>query len=160
MTPREAGAIDLVEPDWRQRFAEHCARFEPHLADLAFQITLADWRKLHATLLPNGKRKPADAVDAVIALAALGVMPPRSLVADVPRGGLLHQEQHDDHCWIISFSEGRAWRITGIEDGILSLDSFGETKTLELTPSQWARHHTAAMQWMKAAYPHLSTAAI
>jgi hypothetical protein len=65
-------------------------------------------------------------------------MPPRSL-PDRPPG--LFEEQHDDHT--IFVSEGRAWRIVGIEDGMLMLKSAfsDEERQIALDPlSRWAKY--------------------
>jgi hypothetical protein len=63
----------------------------------------------------------------------------------------LFQEQIDDHCWFVS--EGRAWRITGIEDKMLLLFSFGEQWQIDLSRAKWENycaHHAAALEAMRA----------
>lgn len=115
MSPAEAAAIELEEPNWKERFEEHCLRW-PRLPrylaeDSAFEATLKDWRRWH---------KPADAPTGMVALSALGIYPPRNLIKDIPRGGECFQEQHDDHMWLIMSQ--RAWRIIAIEDRTMILD--------------------------------------
>ena len=68
VSPAEARAVEYEEPDWRERFETHCARW-PRLPrylqeDSAFEATMRDWRRWHAT-----DDKPAGAVEAMIALA-------------------------------------------------------------------------------------------
>jgi hypothetical protein len=150
MTPREAGAIELEEPDWHVRFEEHCLRWPKlprYLAeDSAFEATMSDWRRFHFTPVEvDGKlkKRPAGAVEAIIALAKLGIMPPRSLNRDIPRDGKLYEpDLGDDHMWLQV--AGRAWRITAIEDRMLILDSFGEDKQINLTTARWDNYIAAA----------------
>jgi hypothetical protein len=151
VTPKEAGAIELEEPDWRIRFEEHVLRW-PKLPDYlardsAFEATMSDWRRFHWTPIEvDGKlkKRPAGATEAIIALAKLGIFPPRSLIRDIPRGGELHElDIGDDHCWLqIS---GRAWRITAIEDRMLVLDSFGEDKQIDLNRARWTNYVESAL---------------
>jgi hypothetical protein len=150
MTPREAGAIELEEPDWREVFEEECARWPKlprYLAeDSGFESTLSRWRRFHWIPIEiDGKlkKRPAGAIEGMIALAKLQIMPPRSLARDVPRDNKLFEpDVGDAHCWIqIS---GRAWRILGVEDRMLLLDSFGESKQINLTSAKWENYLQAA----------------
>ena len=100
VSPAEASAIELEEPDWHGRFEQHCARW-PRLPrylqeDSAFESTMQDWRRFHKATI-DGKDTPATAYDAMVGLAKLGIMPPRNLIKDVERTGACFQEQHDDH---------------------------------------------------------------
>jgi len=139
MSPAEAAAI-TQEPDWIQLFKDRGG------SEQAFQNLLIEWRKWHWT--PVGeKKKMAPSVDGVIALAKLGVMPPRTL-PDRPPGPF--EPQDNDHCWFVS--EGRAWAIVGIEDGMLMLNSFGEEKQIDLTRAKWDKyceHHAAVLEIMR-----------
>ena len=107
MSPAEAAAI-TEEPDWVQVFKDRGG------SEIAFENLLIEWRKWHFAPLDDGRKKMAPSVDGVIALALLGIMPPRTM-PDRPPG--LFEEQIDDMCWFVS--EGRAWRILGIEDKML-----------------------------------------
>jgi hypothetical protein len=141
MSPAEAGKI-LEEPDWVALFKERAA------SDLAFEEILTAWRRWHWTpVLVAGveKKQPAGAVEAMIALAALGVMPPRSL-AERPPGPF--EEQVDDHCWFTS--QGRSWRILGVEDKTLILDSFGEQWQIDLSRAKWEKYTEAAAALLEA----------
>lgn len=158
MNCAEAGQIELEEPNWKERFESHCSRW-PRLPrylqeDSAFEATLGDWRRYHSIQVEvdgKPKRRPAGAVEGMIALAALRIFPPRNLIKDVPRDGRCYQEQYDDHCWIqIS---GRAWRIVDAADKILVLDSFGEAKTIDLNRARWDGYIQAAIAAMRAAWP-------
>ena len=137
MSPAETAAI-LEEPDWVQRFVDSGG------SETAFENLLLEWRKWHFTPLDDGRKKMAPSVDGVIALALLGIMPPRTL--DRPPG--LFEEQHDDMCWFVS--EGRAWRILGIEDRMLFLNSFGEEKQIDLNRANWEKHTEAAVAVLEA----------
>jgi hypothetical protein len=157
MTPREAGAIELEEPDWKIRFEEHVLRW-PKLPDYlardsAFEATMSDWRRFHFTPVEvDGKlkKRPAGATEAIIALAKLGIFPPRSLREDIPRDGkCLEPDLGDDHCWLQI--AGRAWRIIAIEDRMLILDSFGEDKQINLTSARWEKYVEAATTVLDAA---------
>jgi hypothetical protein len=145
MTPAEASAIDFEEPDWRERFEEHCLRW-PQLPrwqqeDRAFEETLRDWRRFHWTPIGD-KRQPADAVKAIIALAELRIFPPRFTINDVPRDGMTGY-QHDDHCWLQI--AGEQWRIVAIEDRTLLLERMdGETKQIDLNKAKWTKYCEAA----------------
>jgi hypothetical protein len=46
------------------------------------------------------------------------------------------EEQSDAHCWLIS--QDRAWRILGVEDGMLMLNSFGDEWQIDLGRAKWA----------------------
>ena len=64
----------------------------------------------------------------------------------------LFEEQIDDHCWFVS--EGRAWRILGIEDNMLMLNSFGEEKQIDLSRAKWDKYceaHAAALEAQRKA---------
>ena len=139
MSPAEASAI-LNEPDWAAQFADSGG------SEIAFENILTAWRKWHFTPLDDGRKKMAPSVDGVIALALLGIMPPRTL--DRPPG--LFQDQADDHCWFVS--EGRAWRILGIEDKMLMLNSFGDEKQIDLSRAKWENycaHHAAVLEALR-----------
>ena len=162
MSPAEAGAVDLEEPNWRERFEEHCLRW-PKLPrylqeDLAFEATLSDWRKFHFTWLEveiNGKvelkHKPAPAAEGMVALAKLKIFPPRSLIKDVPHGnGTGHQ--YDDHMWLSI--AGEQWRVTAIEDRIMILErafeDAPEVKQIDLTKAKWNKYVEAACAVIEA----------
>lgn len=143
MTPREASAIELEEPDWRERFEAHCLRWPKlprYLAeDSAFEATLRDWRRFH------GK---APATDGMVALAALGIYPPRNLIQDIPRDGKPFEEQHDAHTWI-TMSQ-RAWKIVAIEDKMMICDSFGDQTQVNLSKAKWEKHTEKALEVLNA----------
>ena len=128
MSPAEAAAI-TEEPDWVQMFADSDG------SEFGFENVLTAWRKWHFTPLDDGRKKMAPSVDGVIALALLGVMPPRSM-PDRPPGPF--EEQIDDMCWFVS--EGRSWRILGIEDNMLMLNSFGEEWQIDLSRAKWEKY--------------------
>jgi hypothetical protein len=154
MTPREAGAIELEEPNWSARFEEHCARW-PRLPrylqeDSAFEAIMHQWRKFHATLIEvdgKPKRNPAGATEARIALAKIGIMPPRFLHKNVPReesGGY----QADDHMWLSIRQE--QWRITAVEDRMLCLEkgfeAQPETMQIDLSKVRWNKYVESAVE--------------
>lgn len=164
MTPREAGAIEFEEPDWREMFEFECMRkpyWPRHLQEIdAFEITFCRWREFHFTPVEvdgEMKRKPAGAQDAMIALAAIGIMPPRSEIKDVPRGDAIEGYQHDDHMWMSI--KGEQWRILGIEDRMLCLergfeDGSTEQTQINLITAKWEKYTEAAvavLAQMKAA---------
>ena len=135
------------EPDWRDRFEEEQNRW-PRLPkflaeDNAFENILVAWRRWHAV---DGK--PASAADGMIALAGLGIFPPRNLIKDVPHGGAPFEEPHDDHMWLIMSQ--RAWRIVGVEDKMLLLDSFGETTQVDLSRAKWDKYIEKAAEALNA----------
>ena len=107
-------AVTAEEPDWVQVFKDRGS------TESAFENLLIEWRKWHFAPLDDGRKKMAPSVDGVIALALLGIMPPRTMPDRLPGA---FEEQIDEHCWLVS--EGRAWRILGIEDKLLCLNSFG-----------------------------------
>ena len=128
MSPAEA-SVATEEPDWAAMFAGFGGEFS------AYQATLFQWRRWHATpVVINGeeKRNPAPATDGIIALSQAGVRYP-SLTPPRPPG--VFEEQIDAHCWLIS--QDRAWRILGVEDGMLMLNSFGEEWQIDLGRAKW-----------------------
>jgi len=147
VSPAEAAAIELEEPDWRERFAAHMTRW-PKLPrylqeDSAFEATMRDWRKFHAT-----DDKPAGAIEAMIALAGFRIFPPRNLIQDTPRTGECLEEQHDEHMWLIMSQ--RAWRIVTIESRTLFLDSFGEQTQVDLARAKWEKYTEKAVEALMA----------
>jgi hypothetical protein len=173
MSPAEAGMVDYEEPDWRERFADYVRAYprpvgqvyssvalEHNLAEEdAFERTLKDWRRFHATpVIVNGeqKRQPADAVDGVIALAKLRVFPPRSINQNLPRDGALFTGvQADDHCWLTVRQE--AWAIRGVEDKTLHLWRGWapnlEYLTIDLSRARWGPYCDKAVEFLRAAWP-------
>lgn len=161
MSPTEAGAILYEEPDWIAVFEEECQRkpdWPRYLQEAeAFESTLKQWRRWHGTPITNDKgqegRKPANAVDCVIALACLGVMAPRSTWRDLPRDGRTGY-QSDDHCWLSI--AGEQWRIIGIEDRMLHLEKMTfnanepERKQIDLNRADWTKHTEAALAVLAA----------
>jgi hypothetical protein len=150
VSPAEAAAVELEEPDWRERFEAHCARW-PKLPrylqeDAAFEATQKEWRKWHRT---DGK--PAGMTEAMIALAAFRIFPPRNLFQDTPRTTDCFEEQHDDHMWLIMSS--RSWRIVTIEDRMMILDSFGDKTQVDLSRAKWEKYTEKAVEALMAAYP-------
>ena len=140
MSPAEAAAI-TEEPDWVQVFKDRGS------TEMAFENLLLEWRKWHWTPTDDGKKLMAPSVKGVIALALLGIMPPRTLTERPPG---LFEPQIDDQCWFVS--EGRAWRILGIEDKMLCLNSFGDEKQIDLTRAKWdsyCEHHAAVLEAMR-----------
>jgi hypothetical protein len=158
MTPHEASLVEL-EVDWKERFEEHRRRWPrlPHYLaqDSAFEATLTDWRRFHATTVEVGgelKRRPAEPALAMIALARLGITPPRSLIRDIPDDGkCLEPDVGDAHCWLQI--AGRAWRIAGVEDKILLLESFGESKQIDLSSARWSGYIESATAYLDALRP-------
>ena len=155
MTAAEAGAVQLEEPDWHTRFAQiaedHKELFLLNCVwDAAFELVLFEYRHFHFTWLENGKRRPLEASKAVIALAKMGIMAPRSLVKDVPHSDTLEGYQYDDHCWLVN---ERAWRIVAIEDQTMCLDSFGETKQVDLAAAKWDKYVAQRLEIL-GGHPH------
>ena len=147
VSPAEARAVEFEEPDWRERFETHCARW-PRLPrylqeDSAFEATLRDWRRWHAT-----DDRPAPAYDGMIALTVLGVMPPRNLIRDVERTSACFEEQIDDHMWL-TMSQ-RAWRIVAVESRVLFLESFGEQTQVDLARAKWEKYCEKAAEVLEA----------
>jgi hypothetical protein len=173
VSPAEAGQVEIEQPDWRERFLEYFKRIEaPTVAqrlatpaqqrllaeEWAFEQTMRDWRRFHWTPIEikgEMKKMPALAVDAIIALAGLGVMPPRSINQNIPRGGELFEEQHNDHIWLTIASE--AWAIQSIEDKMMHLwrgwEPEVERMSIDLTRAKWDKYADAAVAFLKAAYP-------
>ena len=151
MSPFEAGTIELEEPDWKERFEFHCARF-PRLPrylaeDSAYEATLKDWRRFHKEVV-DGKDTPAPAANGIVALTVLGIYPPRSLIRDIPHGGQCFEEQYDAHMWLVMSQ--RAWRIIAIEDRMLILDSFGEQTQVDLNRAKWEKYTEKAAEALNA----------
>lgn len=133
MTPAQVAA-SLDEPDWVKQWQELKA------ADDGFDALLSQWRKWHwSPIEGSNKKMPAPATDGVIALAQMGVMPPRSLK---DRGPGSFMEQHDAQMWFQS--QGRAWRIWRIQDGWLIVNSFGEEWHIDLKKMKWDNYTAAA----------------
>ena len=153
VTPAEAAAIQIEEPDWRALFEEQCARW-PKLPrylqeDSAFPEVMRQWRKFHWSPVEiNGelKKLPAGAVEAIVALAKLEIMPPRSAWNDIPRDGELGAYQRDDHMWVSINQE--QWRIAAIEDRVLHLQkgfqSDKEIKQIDLNLAKWDKYIQSA----------------
>ena len=147
LSPAEARAVEYEEPDWRERFETHCGRW-PRLPrylqeDSAFEATMRDWRRWHAT-----DDKPAGAVEAMIALAKLQIMPPRNLIRDIERTSACFEDQHDNHMWI-TMSQ-RAWRIVTVESRVLFLESFGEQTQIDLARARWEKYCEKAAEVLVA----------
>lgn len=147
MTAAEAGAIELEEPDWHSRVRDYDDMHEDAPIELkqdaAFDRVLYEYRRFHFTWVDNGKRRPLASSNAVVALAKLGIMAPRSRTKDIPHTDELHGYQHDDHCWLVN---ERAWRIVAIEDKTLCLDSFGDTKQVDLAAAKWDKYVEQRLQ--------------
>jgi hypothetical protein len=147
VSPLEAAAIELEEPDWRQRFETHCARW-PKLPrylqeDAAFESTMRDYRRFHFSWI-DGKQIPLAADPAKIALAKLRIFPPRFTIKDVPRDGVCGF-QCDDHMWV------GPWRIVAVEDRTLCMEKYmeiegkPETRQIDLTKADWTKYITSAV---------------
>jgi hypothetical protein len=151
-TPAEAGALELEEPDWRERFETHCARWpeDPCATEWGFAATLRDWRRWHATPIVVGgeaKKLPAPSTDGIIALATFGIFAPRWLLEDRPRGG---SHQHDAHMWLQL--RGEQWRVNRIEDRALYLYKMFEpefTRAIDLNVD-WIRYIDNAIKILEA----------
>ena len=162
MSPLEAGAWEYQEPDWNERFREHFdGLWPPKVAQLlstpeqvrlvaedrAFERTLVDWRRFHRATV-DGKDSPATAYEGMVALAALRIFPPRSLIKDIERTGACFKEQIDDHMWI-NMSQ-RAWRIISVESRVMFLESFGEQTQIDLTKAKWEKWTEKALEVLNA----------
>jgi hypothetical protein len=156
VSPAEAGAVELEEPDWRERFEQHCASYAKlprYLAeDSAFEDVLRDYRRFHFAWVEvkgEPKRLPMAAVDAIIALAGKRIFPPRNLIKDVPRDGKCYEpDLGDDHMWLQI--AGHMWRIAGVESKMLLLDNlFGEGKQIDLSKAKWEKYVEAALEALK-----------
>jgi hypothetical protein len=161
MTPREAGQVEYEEPDWREIFEEEIARW-PRLPrylaeDNAFPEVMRRWRRFHWTPVEvkgEQRKMPAGATEAMIALAKLKIMPPRSAWVDIPHGDVVEGFQCDDHCWM-SYA-GEQWRIIGIEDRMLHLekmwfeDKQRETKQIDLNRADWTKWTEAGVAVLEA----------
>lgn len=136
MSPKEAGAL-LEEPDWAQLFKDRGGD------EFAFENLMLAWRRWHWTpVLVDGveKKKPAGATEAMIALAKIGVMPPRTLLGD--------GYQYNDHMFLMS--EGREWRIVGVEDKTMVLTSDGAQWQIDLSRAKWEKYSEAAAAALEA----------
>lgn len=159
MSPAEAGAIELEEPDWRERYREHLSRWpgSPCADDLAYEATLKDWRRFHAVLLDNGKHRAANAADGMVALANLRIFAPRRLYQETPRDGRMGF-QHDDHMWLSISSE--QWRIVTVEDRTLLLErmtfdgSKPETRQIDLAKAKWSVYIESSVAMLEAIREH------
>jgi hypothetical protein len=161
MTPAEAAAIELEEPDWGVEFERECARW-PRLPrylqeDCAFEEVLRRWRRFHWSPVDvDGKamKRPASATEAMIALAKLRILPPRSTWVDIPHGDIVEGFQQDDHVWL-SYS-GEQWRIVGVEDRMLHLARMTfdgkepEQKSIDLGRAHWDRYIESAVAVLEA----------
>jgi hypothetical protein len=154
LSPAEAGAIELEEPNWRERFTTHCDRWpQSSCADeWGYEATLKDWRRFHATpVFVDGqeKKQPAPAIDGMIALAKLRLFAPRRLLQETPRDGATGY-QFDDHMWLQV--AGEQWRIVGVEDRtlILKLMFAGEEKQIDLSKAKWGRYVENAAAMLEA----------
>jgi hypothetical protein len=159
VTPREAGEVEIDEPDWRERFEEHCLswpKLPRYLQEAnAFERTLKDWRRHHFTWIEvdgEPKHQPAGAIEAMVALAKLKIMPPRSTWRDIPHNDVVEGYQYDDHMWLSI--AGEQWRITAIEDRILILEKGFQTdreiKQINLKTARWDKHIEAAVAVLEA----------
>ena len=74
----------------------------------------------------------------MVALAALRIFPPRSLIKDIERTGACFKEQIDDHMWL-TMSQ-RAWRIIAVEDRLCRSESFGESTQVDLSRAKWRKN--------------------
>jgi hypothetical protein len=159
MSPAEAGAIEYEEPDWKALFEEQCARW-PKLPrylqeDSAFTEVMRRWRRFHWTPIEiegEWKKNPAGATEAIIALAKLGVTPPRSAWQDIPHGIVVEGYQYDDHMWLSI--AGEQWRIVSLEDRIMILEkgfqADRETKQIDLNRARWDKYTEAAVEVINA----------
>ena len=147
MSPLEASEFCLEEPDWQERFESYCdawPRLPRYLQeDNSFERVLKDWRRFHAV-----DDKPAAAIEGMIALAKLKIMPPRNLIRDIERTSACFQEQVDDHCWI-NMSQ-RAWRIISVESRVMFLESFGEQTQIDMTKAKWEKWTEKALEVLNA----------
>lgn len=153
MSPAEAGAVELEEPDWVVRLQEHQLRWPKlpaYLAqDNAFEETLRDWRRFHFTWVNGAKHFPPASIG-VVALAKLGVMPPRWLHRDIPRSDETGY-QCDEHMWLSIRQE--SWRILAIEDRMLCLErgfeDKPETMQIDLNKAKWNKYCEAAAESLR-----------
>jgi hypothetical protein len=165
MNPREAGEVEFAEPDWPAEFDQECLRW-PKLPrylqeESAFPEIMRRWRRFHSTPVEvdgEWKRRPATAIDAIVALAKVKVMPPRSAWTDIPRDDATGYQQ-DDHCWLSL--AGEQWRITAIEDHLLHLEKMWfeekqrERKQIDMDRARWDGYVNSAVAVLEAMrYPH------
>jgi hypothetical protein len=178
------------EPDWAQVFDAHLAFISPRsglahyaLCDEAYELTLLDWRRRHGRETWGCKRcriaferereacprcrgpaqavtKSAPALEGVLALARLRIMPPKSLEPDPQdpdkcRGEddhALYHPQHDAQCWLTV--QGEAWAIQAIEDNMLCLWRGWapelEYRQVDLAKVNWEKYIEHAVQLLEA----------
>jgi hypothetical protein len=166
MTPAEAGAVLLEEPDWQERLAEIMGdrlddKKYPYelVQEDAFEQLLREYRRFHFTWGDDGKRYPMPADKACIALAGLRIFPPRSIIKDVSRDGQCYEpDLGDNHMWLTI--NQRAWRIVAVESGTLFLDSFGEAMQIEANHPGWAKYIDKVLEALWAAHVSRSTAIV
>lgn len=158
LSPADAMAVELEEPNWQIRFEEHLTRW-PKLPSYmaeenAFEATLKDWRRFHFTWgeVEGKKAKIYPGAPAgCIALAQLRIFPPRFTFKDVPRtdeSGF----QADDHMWLSI--AGEQWRITALEDRVLHLEKRfedkPEAKQIDLNRARWDKYIESATAVLEA----------
>ena len=137
MSPKEAGLLDIEEPNWQEAFESD--RRDGHAIpkelkeDAAFKSVLKRWRRFHAV-----GDKPATAYEGMVALARLRIFPPRSIIKDIERTGACFKDQHDSQMWL-TMSQ-RAWRIIAVESRVLFLESFGEQTQVDLSRARWEKY--------------------
>jgi hypothetical protein len=167
VNPSEAAAVEFEEPNWNDLFEQECLRW-PKLPkylqqDAAFEEVLRRWRRFHSTpveIKGEQKRMPAGAVEAMIALAKIKIMPPRSAWQDIPHGDAVEGFQHDDMMWLSI--AGEQWRIVAIEDRMMhlskmSFDGKNETKQIDLNRANWTKYLESAVAVLEAHSAALST---
>jgi hypothetical protein len=147
MSPKEAGELDIEEPNWHEAFESEQDRW-PRLPkelkeDGAFESVLKRWRRFHAV-----GDKPATAYEGMVALARLRIFPPRSIIKDIERTGACFKDQHDSQMWL-TMSQ-RAWRIVAIESRVLFLESFGEQTQVDLSRAKWGKYCEKAAEALEA----------
>jgi hypothetical protein len=147
VSPAEAVAV-TEEPNWRDLWRALKA------ADDGYEVLLMKYRRWHWTPgieyrddhgQTRVQKNMGPSVDGVIALSKLKIFPPT-----IPENPLTSfaGEQHDGHMWFLS--QGRAWRILGIEDKMLMLDSFGEQWQIDLNKAKWEKYCEAARKALEA----------
>ena len=152
MTPREAGTIELEEPNWKEVFEQECGRWanSPRwfAEENAFESTMRRYRRFHFTWVEvdgQAKRNPAGATEAIIALAKLRIFPPRWTIKDTPRDGVSGY-QCDDHMWV------GPWRVVAIEERMLLMERYleiegqPETRQIDLSKADWTKYTETAIE--------------